>query len=59
MFEVTKNCDFFHRSLGVHSEHPYYHYISFEIPNFALFFQNFEPYFIPTFLMEGTWKPVQ
>ena len=29
-----------------------------EIPTFALLFQNFEPYFIPTFSMEGTWKPV-
>ena len=28
-----------------------------KIPSFALLFQNFEPYFIPTFLMEGTWKP--
>ena len=28
-----------------------------EIPTFALLFQNFEPYFIPTFLMEGPWKP--
>ena len=25
----------------------------FEIPTFALLFQNFEPYFIPTFLTEG------
>ena len=25
-----------------------------EIPTFALFFQNLEPYFIPTFLMKGT-----
>ena len=29
-----------------------------EIPTFALFFQNFEPFFITTFSMEGTWKPV-
>ena len=29
----------------------------FEIPIFALLFQIFEPYFIPTFSMEGTWKP--
>ena len=28
-----------------------------EIPTFALLFQNLEPYFIPTFSMEGTWKP--
>ena len=28
-----------------------------EIPTFALLFQNFETYFIPTFLTEGTWKP--
>ena len=26
------------------------------IPSFVLLFQNFEPYFIPTFSMEGTWK---
>ena len=25
-----------------------------EISTFALLFQNFEPYFIPTFLMKGT-----
>ena len=25
-----------------------------EIPTFALFFQNFEPFFITTFSMEGT-----
>ena len=30
-----------------------------EIPTFALLFQNFKPYFIPTFSMEGTWKPAQ
>ena len=24
---------------------------------FTLLFQNFEPYFIPTFSMAGTWKP--
>ena len=30
-----------------------------EIPTFALLFQNFVPYFITTFLMEGTWKPAQ
>ena len=30
-----------------------------EIPTFALLFQNFEPYFIPTFSMKGTWKPAQ
>ena len=29
-----------------------------EIPTFGLLFQNFEPYFIPTFSMEGSWKPV-
>ena len=29
-----------------------------DIPTFALLFQNFEPYFIPTFSMEGTWKPM-
>ena len=28
-----------------------------EFPTFALLFQNIEPYFIPTFSMEGTWKP--
>ena len=28
-----------------------------EIPTFGQLFQNFEPYFIPSFLMEGTWKP--
>ena len=28
-----------------------------EIPTFALLFQNFEPYFIPTLSIEGTWKP--
>ena len=28
-----------------------------EIPTFALLFQNFKPYFIPTFSVEGTWKP--
>ena len=28
-----------------------------EIPTFALLFQNLEPYFIPSFSMEGTWKP--
>ena len=27
-----------------------------KIPTFALCFQNFEPYFIPTILIEGTWK---
>ena len=27
------------------------------IPTFALLFQNFEPYFIPSFSLEGTWKP--
>ena len=30
-----------------------------KILSFALLFQTFEPYFIPTFLMEGTWKPVE
>ena len=43
-----------------HSKHPYF-------PNFSwlkflllpyVFFFNFEPYFIPTFWMEGTWKPM-
>ena len=29
-----------------------------EIPTFTLLFQNFEPYFIPTFSVEATWKPV-
>ena len=28
-----------------------------QIPTFALLFQNFEPYFIHTYLMEGPWKP--
>ena len=28
-----------------------------EIPTFAILFQNFEPYFIPTFSMESMWKP--
>ena len=28
-----------------------------KIPSFVLLFQNFEPYFIPAFLMEGIWKP--
>ena len=28
-----------------------------QIYTFALPFQNFEPYFIPTFLTEGPWKP--
>ena len=38
-----------------HWEHPYYPYFSWLK---SLLFKNFEPYFIPTFLMEGTWKPV-
>ena len=30
-----------------------------EIHTFALLFQNFEPFFVPTFSIEGTWKPVK
>ena len=41
-----------------HSEHPYYTSFQEDIPTFALLFQNFEPYFIPPFSMEGTWKPM-
>ena len=41
-----------------HSEHPYYPFFSYWNSYFCLLFQNFELYFIPSFFMEGTWKPV-
>ena len=37
---------------------PYYPYFfTPKIPTFSLLFQNFYPYFFPTFLLKSTWKP--